>query len=107
MSNFLNPDAVIVQNQIEFGQVTTSSIQKFTCKDGETAGFQIVQVGTNDDGTPYYVSQVFNCSSGDNVLLYGAAVMPGKDLCGGAFSSGCYPDADPLASGTIFYKVDY
>ena len=107
MSNFASQEDIIIQNTLEFGKIAEDIIFQFSCKNGEVAGFKITQIGDNLDGTPCIGSQVFDCSSGSPILQGTVSPLPGMDLCGGLFSSGCFPDRDVLAAGCIFYKVDY
>jgi len=53
------------------------------------------------------ISQIYDCTSGTPTLIGNASVLPGIDLTGGYFSSGCFPDGDPLDPNTLFFKVDY
>ena len=100
MSNFKRAvDAIVVAN-LEFGSVSLNSINQFTCKNGEIAGFKIIQL----DGLS--VSEIYDCTSGNPVLIGSVSVLPGCDLCGGYFSSGVYPDSD-ISETTKYYKVNY
>lgn len=107
MSYFIAPENITVNTALEFGEIDTNTMQQFKCISGETAGFQIQQLLTGPDGEPLYISQIYDCSSGSPVLKGATSVLPGMDLTKGLFSSGCFPDADPLILGTVFYKVDY
>lgn len=101
MSYFKRAEDITVSVALEFGSVTTDTLQQFQCKSGEIAGFRIQEL----DGL--FISQIYDCSGEEPVLLGAAAVLPGIDLTGGYFSSGAFPDGDPLTVGTTFYKVDY
>ncbi len=107
MSNFLAPTEIVITDTLEFGEITQDTINQFDCINGEVAGFQILQVGNNLDGTPYYLSQIYDCSTGTPILQGSTSILPGMDLCGGLFSSGCFPDRDPLDSECIFYTANY
>ena len=101
MSYFVRAQDAIVNNSLEFGNITENSLQQFLCKSGEVAGWAIKFLGT------LKISQVYNCSSGEPVLIGNVSVLPGIDLTGGYFSSGCFPSGDPLNEETVYYKIDY
>jgi len=105
MANFINSSDAVVSAHLGFSEISEDSLQQFQCKGGEIAGFRIrhLKSGSFD----FYISQIYDCSSGENILQGSVSVVPGRDLTGGLFSSGCFPDANPLIEGTIFYKVDY
>ncbi len=107
MSYFKAPEDIVVNTALEFGTIAVGALQIFTCKNGETAGWKIIQLGTGPDGDPLYISQIYDNSSGSPVLKGSGWALPKMDMTKGLFSSGCFPDGDPLASGTTFYKVDY
>lgn len=101
MSYFKRASDVIIDKQFEFGNITLNSLQQFKCKSGEIAGWSIKKIDS------LVISQIYNCTTGTPVLIGNASVLPGIDLTGGYFSSGCFPDGDPLDKNTLFYKVDY
>lgn len=107
MSNFIPTEQLTTNVELQFGTITTNSLQKFTCKNGEIAGFQIQACGLGPTGETLYISQIFDCSSGDAVLLGSTSTLPGLDLTKGYFSSGCYPTADVFLATTRFFKQDY
>lgn len=106
MAYFIEKNSAIVRNILAFPAVLVSTAQVFLCKNLERAGFQIVAL-PQSDGTTLYVSAVYDYTNGAPVLLGTVSVVPGTDLCGGMFSSGCWCDRDPLAEGAAFYLVDY
>ena len=101
MSYFVRVEDAVIESALEFGKISPKSLQKFICKGGEVAGWSIRNLGS------VRISQVFDCSDGDPVILGSVSVLPGIDLTGGYFSSGCIPDGDPEEEKTKFYKVDY
>ncbi len=101
MANFTRNTLAVVKNILAFPSVGESTVQMFDCLDGERAGFKIVSLGG------FYVSQVYDYTTGAGVLLGTVSVLPETDLCGGMFSSGCFCSADPLAADAVFYRVDY
>lgn len=101
MSYFKRAADIIISTNLEFGNITVNSLQQFRCKNGEVAGWSIKFLGS------LKISQVFNCSTGKPVLIGNVSVLPGIDLTGGYFSSGCIPDGDPMDQQTRYYKVDY
>ncbi len=105
MSYFTSIDDAIVSSTLEFTEISESSMQQFTCKGGEIAGFQIRNLYVM--GSNFQVSQIYDCTTGKPVLQGTVSVVPGIDLTGGYFSSGCFADGDPTAEGTKFYQVDY
>lgn len=107
MSYFRRAQDIVVNTALEFGVVTTNTLQQFSCINGEIAGWKIQQLGNNPDNTPFYISQVYDCSGGSPVLKGNVSVLSGIDLTGGLFSSGCFPSGDALDINTVFYKVDY
>lgn len=108
MSYFKRTQDMIIDKALSFGVVTDASIQQFKCKSGEIAGFQVQALGLGPDGNTLYISQIYNYSSGTQVLLGSASVLPGIDLTGGYFSSGVFPSTVyPFTDSTTFYKVDY
>jgi len=107
MSYFKAPEDIIVNTALEFGTITLGALQVFNCKSGETAAFKIIQLGDGPDGKPLYISQIYDNSSGAPILKGSGWALEKMDMTKGLFSSGCFPDGDPLSAGTTFYKVDY
>jgi hypothetical protein len=105
MANFKSLEDAIAVGLLEFSQPGEGSLQQFFCQDGELAGFRIITI--TDLGEPFQISQIFDSSSGDAIQIGNVSVVPGIDLTGGFFSSGCFADGDPLETGTRFLKVDY
>lgn len=105
MSYFVDPTEAVPKGVANFGTINTSTINIFPCSDGSLAGFRIINVGTDED--PYYVSQIYDSTTGQNVLLGTSCVQPGFDLAGGLFVTGCFSDIDPLDPEANFYLVDY
>ena len=101
MSYFIRAEDAIIQNNLEFGKISENSLQQFLCKSGEIAGWSIKFLGS------IMISQVYNCSSGEPVLIGNVSVLPGIDLTGGYFSSGCFPSGNPFNEDTVYYKIDY
>lgn len=106
MANFKSLDEAIVVATLEFTELGEGTLQQFFCKDGELAGFRIVSI-TVLGGDPFYISQIYDCSTGEAIQVGNVSVIPGIDLTGGFFSSGAFCNANPLLPGTKFYKVDY
>ena len=105
MANFLPLEGAIVAGTLEFSEPGEGTLQEFFCVEGELAGFRIITIDIL--GTPSQISQVFDSSSGEAIQVGNVSVIPGIDLTGGYFSSGCFCNGDPLLQGTKFYKVDY
>ena len=105
MSYFTNPFTTLINQQAQFSPITDQTINIYPCADGSLAGFRIINLGTDDEA--YYVSQVYNCTTGENILLGTTCVQPGWDMCGGLFVTGCIPDKDPLLADCNFYLVEY
>ncbi len=105
MANFRSLEDAIVVGTLEFARLGNGTLGQFFCKDGELAGFRIITIDIL--GTPFQISQVFDSSSGEAIQVGNVSVIPGIDLTGGYFSSGCFCNGDPLAQGTRFFKVDY
>jgi hypothetical protein len=105
MANFLSLDEAIVAGTLEFAEPGEGTLQQFFCVGGELAGFRIITIDIL--GTPFQISQVYDASSGEAIQVGNVSVIPGIDLTGGYFSSGCFCNGDPLISGTRFFKVDY
>jgi len=103
---FIRSSDAVISFVLTFPAVQVGTVQLFRCKNGERAGFQILAL-SQSDGSTFYVSSISDYSTGLPVLKGTIAVLPGVDLAGGYFSSACFADADPLASGTNFYRVDY
>lgn len=105
MANFLPLEGAVVESTLEFAEPGEGTLQQFFCRAGELAGFRIITIDIL--GSPFQISQIFDSSSGEAIQVGNVSVIPGIDLTGGYFSSGCFCNADPLATGTKFYKVDY
>ena len=105
MANFLSLDDAVVSATLEFTDISEVTLQQFYCKNGELAGFKIFTVTAL--GEPYYICQVYDCSTGSPVQVGNVTVVPGIDLTGGFFSSGCFCNGEIFSPGTKFYKVDY
>jgi hypothetical protein len=105
MANFKSLENAIAVGLLEFAQPGEGTLQQFFCRDGELAGFRIITIDVV--GSPFMISQVFDSSSGEAIQVGNVSVVPGIDLTGGYFSSGCFSDGDPLETGTRFFKVDY
>jgi len=101
MSYFVRAQDAVVNKNLEFGVITENSLQQFSCKDGEIAGWSIKTLDS------LVICQVYDCSSGTPILIGNVQVIPGIDLTGGYFSSGCLPSGDPLNNDTVYFKVDY
>lgn len=101
MSYFIRAQDAVVENNLEFGVITETTMQQFVCKNGEVAGWSIKFLES------LMISQIYDCTSGSPVLIGNVSVLPGVDLTGGYFSSGCFPSGDPLDQNTVYYKVDY
>ena len=95
----------IVTGTLEFAEPGEGTLQQFFCIEGELAGFRIITIDILDE--PFQISQVYDSSSGEAIQVGNVSVVPGIDLTGGYFSSGCFCNQDPLIPGTKFYKVDY
>jgi hypothetical protein len=107
MANFLSIEDAVVSSTLEFTELDEGTLQQFFCIEGELAAFRIISIDVLDGGVPFLISQVYNSSTGEAIQVGNVSVIPGIDLTGGYFSSGCFCDGDPLASGTRFFKVDY
>lgn len=107
MANFLSIEDAIVVSTLEFTAIGDGTLQQFFCLDGELAGFRIISIDVLDDEEPFLISQIYDSSTGVAIQVGNVSVIPGIDLTGGYFSSGCFCDGDPLESTTKFYKVDY
>ena len=105
MANFLSLEDAIVSGTLEFAEPGEGTLQQFFCVEGELGGFRIITIDIL--GEPFQISQIFNASSGEAIQVGNVSVIPGIDLTGGFFSSGCFCNADPLEPGTRFFKVDY
>jgi hypothetical protein len=105
MANFKSLSEAIVSATLEFTDVSNTTLQQFFCSGGELAGFRILTITALAE--PYYISQIYDCSTGVPIQVGNVTVIPGIDLTGGYFSSGCFADSDPLVQGCKFYKVDY
>lgn len=101
MSYFVRAEDAIVNKNLEFGVISLNSLQQFTCKNGEIAGWAIRELGSMT------ISKVYDCSTGTPILIGNVQVLPGIDLTGGYFSSGCLPSGDPFDAQTVYFKVDY
>lgn len=106
MAYFTEKNLAIVQKLLRFPAVSNSTLQMYACKSGERAGFQILDL-PQTDGTTFRVSQIYDCTKGAPLLLGSISVVPGLDLAGGMFSSGCFCDGDPLDAASQFFLVDY
>lgn len=105
MSYFASIETAIIASDLLFVPVAQNTLNQFQCKGGEIVGFQIRLLPV--PGGTFAVSQVYDCSSGAPVLEGTVSVVPGLDLTGGLFSSGCFADGDPMAETTKFYRIDY
>jgi len=105
MSFFADPFTTIINQQALFSPITEQTVNIFSSADGTLAGFRIIDIGTEE--VPYFVSQIYDSTTGENILLGATAVQPGWDLTGGLFVTGCIPDRDPLEPDCNFYLVDY
>jgi len=105
MANFKSIEDAIVVATLEFTEIGDSTLQQFLCKNGELAGFRIIS--TDILGEEFLICQVYDSSSGVAIQVGNVSVIPGIDLTGGYFSSGCFCNGDPFAEDTRFFKVDY
>lgn len=105
MSNFASIENAIIAANLNFAPIAENTLNQVICKNGEIAGFQIRLLPVL--GENFQISQIYDCSSGIPVLQGTISVVPGLDLMGGLFSSGCFPDGDPMDQSTKFYQVDY
>lgn len=107
MANFLSIEDAKASATLEFTELGEGTLQQFFCLGGELAGFRIISIDVLDDEEPFLISQIYNASTGEAIQVGNVSVIPGIDLTGGYFSSGCFCDGDPLNPSTKFYKVDY
>lgn len=105
MANFLSLEDAVASSTLEFAEPGGGTLQQFFCIGGELAGFRIITIDIL--GSPFQISQIYDSSSGEAIQVGNVSVIPGIDLTGGYFSSGCFCNADPLLPGTRFFKVDY
>jgi len=103
MSNFVDITTTKITKEIGFGQAATGARSYMTCKDGEIAGWGYDH--TDDDGND--VINIYNRSTGKDVLIATVYVMAGCDIFRGLFSSGAVPNAKVTDSSVIYYRVDY
>lgn len=101
MSYFRRAENVIADRALEFGKIVLGQINIFRCKSGELAAWKLLYV---DD---VLTSEIYDASSGEYVLKGAVSVLDLCDLTGGLFSSGCFPDRNPLDESCRFYLVDY
>lgn len=105
MAYFIDINQATVVATLEFVNITSGTMQQVRCKNGEVAGFRILSLPVL--GESFLISQIYDCSTGTPVLTGTVSVVPGIDLTGGLFSSGCMAGGDPFDAETRFYKVDY
>lgn len=106
MANFKQVSDAMIVKILSFPTISNNTLQLFTCKNNELAGFVIRDL-IQTDGSVVRVSQVYSMLNGTPVLIGTVSALPGMDLTGGMFSSGCWSDSDPLDPEATFYRADY
>ena len=103
MSNFANLNTTLITTEIGFGVAAAGSRSYMTCKKGEIVGWGYDH--TDDSGN--VVINIYNRSTGKDVLIATVYTMAGCDIFRGLFSSGAVPTAQVTDSSVIYYRVDY
>jgi len=105
MSKFIDFNDAKVSAILEFGNVSLGTLQKIQCAQGEIAGFSFENINVNKEDKDYIVCNIYDCSSGENILVGSVAAIPGTDILGGMFSSAVFFTGN--IDSPKFYKVDY
>ncbi len=106
MSNFVAIGNLNTPIIFTFGPIRVGTINQITCADGKIAGWKIVEL-LQTDLTVKYAIQIYDSSTGDDVALGLINSVPGADLLGGLFVTGCIPDKSVTDPECVFYRVDY
>lgn len=103
MSKFLKLDKIAKEGrEIQFSEITEKSLNVFEDANNKLVGFRILKL---DD---YYVSEIFDSTTGDDDLIASVSFEPWFDLAGGLFATACVASANPLIDKDAkFYLVDY
>lgn len=103
MSYFADLDTVAITTEISFGVAALGTRSYMTCKGGEVAAWEYDHADSNGN----IIINVFNATSGSDILVASVYVMPGCDIFRGLFSSGAIPTKSITDSGCEYYRVDY
>jgi hypothetical protein len=103
MSYFTDISTTLVTTEVSFAAASTNARSYLLCKAGEVAGWGYDH--TDDGGN--VVINIYNRTSGTDVLIATVYNMAGQDIFCGLFSSGAIPTKLVTDPTVIFYKVDY
>jgi hypothetical protein len=103
MSYFIDLNKAIITTEISFGVAAKGSRTYMTCKSGEIAAWEYSHV----DADGNIIINIYNATTGTDVLISTVYCMPGCDLFRGLFSSGAVPSAQVTDAACKYYRIDY
>ena len=103
MSYFTDISTTPITTEISFGAAATNVRSYLKCKAGDIAAWQ--HDHTDDNGN--VVLNIYNATTGNDVLVATVYNMAGQDIFCGLFSSGAIPTKLVTDPTVIYYKVDY
>lgn len=106
MANFTAIDKVIISTEFPFGNIVPGVINSVECSDGKIAGWKLTEI-LNENQETVDIIQIYDGSTGDNILMGSLYSVPGADLLGGLFSTGILPSKNVRDIDCKFYKVEY
>jgi len=103
MSYFKSLDETIITTEIAFGVAASGTRSYMTCKNSEIIGWEY----DHADADGNIIINIYNATTGSDVLVSTVYTMPGCDLFRGLFSSGAIPTKQVTDSDCVYYRVDY
>ena len=103
MSYFANLDTTLITTEISFGVAAVGTRSYMKCVGGELVAWEYDH--TDDNG--YIIINIYNATTGTDVLVSSVYTMPGCDLFRGLFSSGAVPTKEVTDDSCKYYRVDY
>lgn len=102
MSNWKDFNEVEITTEFAFPAVEEGSKSSILCQNGEIATWEYDS--TDDDGDKI---NIYDSSSGEDIKIAFAYVLPGRDLFMGLFSTGAIPSLRITDTNCKYFRIDY
>lgn len=103
MSYFSDLNTVLITTEISFGVAAKGTRTYMTCQCGKIIGWEY----DHEDADGNILINLYDATTGEDVLVSTVYAMPGCDLFRGLFSSGAIPTKQVTDAECVFYRIDY
>jgi hypothetical protein len=103
MSRFIDYANVLITKEIAFGVAAVGTRSYMTCTGGEIVAWEYAHA--DSDGN--ILINIYNATTGTDIIIATVYTMPGFDLFWGLFSSGVVPSKAITDAECVYYLVDY